>query len=134
MLILIGGGGDLYEKTIEKAEKLGLAQAVIFIYSIENPMPILKRCDLFLLSSFYEGLGLVLLEADTLGLPLISTNVSGPRGFMKAHGGRLVDSTAEGLLEGMHSYRRGEITPLKVDYEKRNQQAVKTFLDLLSDK
>lgn len=134
LLILIGGGGDLYEKTIEKAEKLGLAQAVIFIYSIENPMPILKRCDLFLLSSFYEGLGLVLLEADTLGLPLISTNVSGPRGFMKAHGGRLVDSTAEGLLEGMHSYRRGEITPLKVDYEKRNQQAVKTFLDLLSDK
>lgn len=131
MLILIGGGGELYEKTWEKAKSLKLAEAVILLFSVDNPMPILKKCDLFLLSSLYEGLGLVLLEADTLGIPVISTDVVGPRGFMKEHGGMLVPASPEGLLAGMRAFDRGEVRVLQVDYEKYNQKAVKEFLSLL---
>ena len=66
---------------------------------MSNPMPVLKQCDLFILSSIYEGLGLVILEADTLGIPAISTDIPGPRGFMREHGGYLVEPNSEGYMK-----------------------------------
>ena len=96
-------------------------------------MPVLKKCDLFILSSFYEGLGLVLLEADTLGIPVISTDIPGPRGFMKKYGGFLVPPTPEGLLEGLHSFDRGEVKVLHVDYEAYNKAAIKEFMELIKE-
>ncbi|MDO4276681.1 MAG: glycosyltransferase [Eubacteriales bacterium] len=131
VLIIIGGGGNLYENTAETVEKLGLKKNVILVRSIQNPMPVLKACDLFILSSLYEGLGLVLLEADTLGLPVISTDVTGPRGFMREHGGYLVPPTAEGLYQGMKAFDRGEVPVLHVDYEDYNKKAVREFTELL---
>lgn len=133
MLIIIGGGGDLYEQTREKAESLGIKDSVILLMSVDNPMPVLKKCDLFILSSFYEGLGLVLLEADTLGIPVISTDIPGPRGFMKKYGGFLVPPTPEGLLEGLHSFDRGEVKVLHVDYEAYNKAAIKEFMELIKE-
>lgn len=133
MLILIGGGGELYDETWKQAENLGIEKNVILLMSVDNPMPILKKCDLFILSSLYEGLGLVLLEADTLGVPVISTDVVGPRGFMKKYGGTLVSPTVEGLLEGMRAFDRGEVKALHVDYEAYNKMAVREFMELIKE-
>ena len=93
-------------------------------------MPILKQCDLFILSSLYEGLGLVLLEADTLGIPVISTDIVGPSGFMKEHGGYLVTPDIEGIYQGMKAFDRGEVKPMHVDYEKYNRNAVQQFEEM----
>lgn len=133
VLIIIGGIGELYDKTWEKAKSLGLEKRVILIKSIQNPMPILKACDLFVLSSLYEGLGLVILEADTLGLPVISTNVTGPRGFMTRYGGYLVSPDAEGLYLGMKAFSRGEVPVMKVNYEEYNRVAVEEFMKCISE-
>lgn len=131
MLIIVGGSGELYEKTWEHVENLDLKEKVVLLKSVKNPMPILKACDLFILSSLYEGLGLVILEADTLGIPVIATDVTGPRGFMREHGGMLVPPTAEGLEGGMEAFDRGEVPIMHVDYEAYNKKAVKEFQELL---
>lgn len=78
---LIGGTGELYQKTLELAGQSEAYQHIILILSMRNPMPVLKRCQLFVMSSLYEGLGLVALEADTLGVPVISCDIKGPRRF-----------------------------------------------------
>lgn len=130
-LIIIGGHGPLYDETVQAAGILPGRIAVI--KSIRNPMAVMKLCDLFVLSSYYEGLGLTLLEADALGLPTIATDVQGPRGFMKEHGGVLVPPTVEGLRQGMQDYMDGKIVPMQVDYEKYNEKAVKQFVGLLQD-
>ena len=54
-LIIIGGTGDSYSKTLELAGATAASEHIILIKSMSNPMPVLKRCDLFLLSSYYEG-------------------------------------------------------------------------------
>ena len=41
---------------------------------IDNPYPWFKVADLFVLSSDYEGFGLVLAEALICGVPILSTN------------------------------------------------------------
>src|SRR5699024_2665281 len=97
------------------------------IKSIDNPFPILKRCDLFILSSYYEALGLVLLEADTCGIPCIATDVRGPRGFLKKYNGTLVENSEEGILKGMNDFMQGKVKCMNFDAEKYNQQVKKEY-------
>ena len=125
VLIIIGGRGELYEETLETANKSGAK--VVVIKSMRNPMPVLKKCDLFMLPSRYEGLGLVLLEADTLGLPVFATDVEGPRGFMRENGGLLVPDTSEGILDGMMLFAQGRIPPMNIDYSVYNKKAADMF-------
>lgn len=129
-LIIIGGYGPLYSETLEYAQSLESRNRIIIIHYMSNPMPVLKQCDLFILSSIYEGLGLVILEADTLGIPAISTDIPGPRGFMREHGGYLVEPNSEGIYEGMMAFNRGEVHAMNVNYEEYNRIAVEQFEQL----
>ena len=131
VLIIVGGGGNLYEKTWEHVEKLELTEKVVLLRSIANPMPIMKACALFLLTSQYEGQPLVLMEADTLGLPVISTDVTGSGNFMRRFGGCLVPYSEDGVYEGMKAFDRGEVPVMNIDFEAYNKKAVGDFLKLL---
>lgn len=124
-LLIIGGHGPLYEETVDAAK--AVSERIVVIKSMCNPMAVMAKCDLFVLSSYYEGLGLTLLEADALGLPAISTDVQGPRGFVKEHGGTLVPPTVEGLCMGMELFLDGKVKPMLVDYEVYNQRAAEQF-------
>ncbi len=130
-LIIIGGAGNLYGKTVQKARMTECWEDIAIIKSVQNPMPILKKCDLFILSSIYEGLGLVMLEADSLGVPVFSTDVHGPSNFLKEYGGYLVEDSTEGILQGMYDFADGKIKPMNIDYAKRNAQIRKQLEEIL---
>ena len=130
-LVIIGGGGELYEQTWEKAKALGLEKNVALIRSLENPMPILKTRDLFVLSSAYEGMPVSLFEANSLGIPAIATDVVGTRGFLREHGGYLTPATVQGLLEGMNAFDRGEVHLMDVDYKAFNLENLERLTRLL---
>tara|TARA_B100001057_G_scaffold500955_1_gene619161 strand:+ start:1306 stop:2415 length:1110 start_codon:yes stop_codon:yes gene_type:complete len=77
-LIIIGYGSkkDLLNNFIKKN---GLKKKVIILDKILNPYPYYKKCDLFVMSSLYEGFPNVLTEAAMFKLPIISSNCnSGP--------------------------------------------------------
>ncbi|SFA82402.1 CDP-glycerol glycerophosphotransferase [Acetitomaculum ruminis DSM 5522] len=130
-LIIIGGHGKLFSQTFRYANNS--KANIIVIRSIDNPISILARCDLFVLSSLYEGLGLTLLEADTVGIPTFSTNVQGPRGFVTEHGGTLVEPTQEGIYQGMVDFVNGKIKAMNVDYEEYNKKAVASFEEMMAE-
>lgn len=124
--------GNSYQKLVKTVVALGIQDHVTLIRNLPNPFPVLKKCDYFVLSSFYEGFGLVLAEADILGLPVISTDIDGPRLFMQQNGGTLVENSEEGLYQGMCDLMAGKIHPMNVDYEAYNQNAVAEFESLFS--
>ena len=130
-LIIIGGLGGLYNATVKKVRESECWEDVLLIRSMANPMPILKKCDLFILSSLYEGLGLVMLEADSLGVPVFSTNVKGPAQFLNKHNGYLVDDSMEGILQGMYDFADGKIKTMNVDYEERNREILKKIESII---
>ncbi|MBR4555775.1 MAG: CDP-glycerol glycerophosphotransferase family protein [Ruminococcus sp.] len=130
-LIIIGGYGSLYNDTLAAVKRSPAADKIIVIRAVYNPMPILRQCDLFVLSSRYEGLGLTILEADTLGIPVVSTEICGPSGFMREHGGYMVPCSAEGILEGMNAFAEGKVRAMNVDYEAYNKNAAAQFEGLL---
>ena len=93
-------------------------------------MPILKRCDLFILSSFYEGWPIVLMEADTLNLPIFATDINGTQ-WMKEYGGYIVNNDEDGILQGMYDFMEGKVTNLNIDYKYYNERAIEEFYSIL---
>lgn len=76
-LVLIGDGQ--VKQAVELAHSLGIAERVYFLGFRSNPYAYMARASLFVLSSDYEGLPTVILEAIALGVPVVSTDCpSGP--------------------------------------------------------
>jgi glycosyltransferase involved in cell wall biosynthesis len=73
---VIIGRGILKEELISFIKKNNLTKKIKLLTFKSNPYKYIKLCDLFILSSKYEGLPNVLLEAISLGKFIISTNCS----------------------------------------------------------
>ena len=131
--IIIGGNqlNGLYDELCAYVEELPCKQNVILVLSMSNPMPLVKACDGFILASHYEGFGLVIVEADVLGVPAISTDITGPRTFMQNNNGTLVENTQKGVEEGFKMLIEGKVPMMTSDYKKYNEQALKEFKSIL---
>ena len=69
-LILIGGG-PLEKMIREKCKEYGFYEKCVFLHNIQNTEDYYCAADVFILPSLYEGLGIVLVEAQATGLPTI---------------------------------------------------------------
>ena len=127
-LLIIGGHGNLWDSTVLQAEKSSCPEDIFLVRYMSNPYPLLKQCDYFVLSSLYEGFGLVLVEADVLGVPCFSTDIVGPRRFMQKYGGLLVEDSEGGILSGMRLCMEGKVPKrLEIDYNQYNREAIEQF-------
>lgn len=130
-LILIGSRGFEYDDFLQLRKDLPCWKNITIIKSISNPMPILKRCDLYISSSLYEGWSMVIMEADILGVPVISTDVTGVQ-WIRKFDGFMVDDSEDGILQGLYEFMEGNVKTLDVDYELYNQNAIQEFRDILN--
>jgi len=82
--LLILGEGKEREPLEELIRKLGLESDVRMPGFVANPYAYMARSSLFVLSSRWEGLPTVLIEALCCGTPVVSTDCpSGPREILK---------------------------------------------------
>jgi glycosyltransferase involved in cell wall biosynthesis len=90
--LMILGNGPLRSKLQDMIVALGVESDVHLFGYAENPMAWMARASLLVLSSVYEGLPAVLIEALACGCPVVSTNCpSGPWEILdKGAYGRLV--------------------------------------------
>jgi glycosyltransferase involved in cell wall biosynthesis len=79
MKLLIAGDGPDKEKLLQTVHLLDLEDKVIFLGILpkEKLLRYLKASDLFVLNTFYEGFSHQLLEAMSLGTPVVTTTVGG---------------------------------------------------------
>jgi glycosyltransferase involved in cell wall biosynthesis len=89
----IAGDGPDRSMLEEKARSLSLSDRVRFIgyQSQQQVLELLKRTDVFVLSSFAEGVPVVLMEAMAAGIPVVTTRIAGiPELVHDEHSGLLV--------------------------------------------
>lgn len=67
------GDGELRPQMEEKAKQLGIWDKLIFTGVREDVPVLLQMMDAFVFPSLYEGLGIVLIEAQTAGLPCFTS-------------------------------------------------------------
>lgn len=125
LLILGDGPLRVYLETLSKS--LGIEKDVKFMGLTSNPFPYMRLADVFVLSSNHEGQGLVLLEAMCLDIPVVSTDIPGPRSVINDNSGLLVENSVEGLVTGIESVLNGQVSLDKFDFYQYQKNAISEF-------
>lgn len=73
--LLLISDGPRYQQVQEKVAQLGLEESVIFAGRRSDIAGIYSAMDLFILPSCWEGLPLVMVEAQANGLPVLASDV-----------------------------------------------------------
>lgn len=74
--VLVAGEGELEEQLKMLSRKLGLEQKLIWVGKRTDIPDLMNAMDIFILTSKYEGFGLVLLEAMASRKPIVASRVS----------------------------------------------------------
>lgn len=112
--------GDGPEKPIlsELVNELGLSKTIKFMGRTNNPYSKIKKCDLFILSSVYEPFGLVIIEAMTLGVPVLATLNSATSELINNNkNGLIIDNSIDGIYYGL---KKIIMKPTLIDEYKEN--------------
>ena len=119
-LMIIGMGEFLPYR--ELARKLGIDDAVYFTGLKKNPYPYLKEGSLYVLTSYYEGFPNAMVEAMSMGLPVIATDcMTGPREILEEQYGILIPNMSP----------EEDFNPQNITKEERN--LTQEIINLLED-
>lgn len=100
-LLIIVGDGPVRQAMEELASNLGLKDRVRFLGIRRDIAEVMNAADGYVISSSWEGMPNVLLEASTTGLPIVATDVGGNRDVVKdVETGFLVPPKDPGALAG----------------------------------
>ena len=132
-LAIIGDGE--FKEYKELAQRLGIADRVLFAGLKRNPFPYLRKSDLYLLTSLSEGLPNALVEALALSLPIVSVNcLSGPAEILHENW-REAEAKKE-VFEADYGILTPAVKPVKnmqTDMEEEEEQLASAASKLLGD-
>jgi glycosyltransferase involved in cell wall biosynthesis len=77
VLLLLAGDGPERETCEALTDRLGLSRYVMFLGERDDVPELLAACDIFVMPSEREGLGLAAIEALAMGKPVVGFDVGG---------------------------------------------------------
>jgi len=93
------GEGELRAELVALARELGIGDAVVFTGFRQDALELLSIFDVFVMSSYLEGLGTSIMDAQVLRVPVVATRAGGiPEIVEDGVSGLLVPARAPGLL------------------------------------
>lgn len=99
--LMVLGKGARRESLLEMAATLGVADDFALPGYVDNPYAYMAHAALFAMTSRWEGLGFVLIEAMAVGTPVVSTDCpSGPSEVL--HGGQFGGLVAVDDVDGLY--------------------------------
>jgi len=75
-VIKIAGAGELHDTLEKRIKAAKLENNIQLVGLVDRPEEFLKTLDVFIFPSLWEGLGIAVLEAAAMGLPIISSNIA----------------------------------------------------------
>ena len=135
--LMILGDGPEREQLTALIEELGLTDSVALPGFIQNPYPYMAKASVFVLSSAWEGLGNVLIEAMAVGTPVISTNCeSGPAEILDQgkHGFLAPVGDSQAIAESILSVLAGHARTIETSWldQFTAETCVQKYLDVLN--
>ena len=130
-VLLIGKGTNTkdYQNLIKEKN----LNNIIMLGAKKNPYPYFKLSDCFILSSQFEGYPVVFVEAQILGLPILTTNVSDSEKDIDGIYGQVVENSEKGVYKGMKQVLEKGITSTKFDPEKFNEEITQKVKQIIEN-
>lgn len=115
------GVGHLENELKSLSGELGISDSVEWLGKVPNPENFISGWDLFVLTSLYEGFGLVLLESMALGVPIVaSENSAIPEVLGSDYLGLAQTSNPEDFLRKILSLTQEENRNLAIQQLQKN--------------
>lgn len=133
--VIIGDGEqrkDLNGRVIENH----LEDCVHFIGAKSNPYPYIRQADLYVLTSRYESQPMVVMEALTLGVPVLSTSFESVNEIVEGKGfAATVENSVQGIEERLSDLleNKEQIEEMKaatVEFQYNNDKIINEILTL----
>lgn len=126
--LFILGDGPLKNEMRQLILSLDLEKNVFLLGHQENPFTIMKQCDLFVFPSIYEGQPMVLLEALTLKLPVLATNIPANLSVLKDYASEYIEGfSSEDISSALLKKINNLEMNLSFNPEEYNDKALKNF-------
>ncbi len=127
------GDGPLKDILWEKTCHLGLSGNILFLGNVKNVADYLNASDVFVLPSVSEGLSIALMEAMSIGLASIVTNVGSHAELIKTgfNGTVISSGDAKELEEALVFYSKNR--NLIKEFGKRSQSIIKERYSSVTD-
>lgn len=136
--IQLVGDGPNYDKIKNMVEQNKVTDVVELLGLQNNPYPYIKNADVFVLSSYMEGYGIVIKEALLLKKKIVTTNVTGPVEILEnGKYGIIVDNSDEAIVDIMRKILKEkdiykDIEKNLSNYKGDNEKIKKQTLNLLN--
>lgn len=125
------GGGPIENEIREQIDAHKMENHIFMLGMKNNPYPYMKKCDLFIQPSLFEGYSLSIMEAKILGTPILATSAAAGSQIENGFDGFLCDTNAESVYENIFKlYKsREELENCKTvltncDFDSINQQII----------
>ncbi|HKK68914.1 MAG TPA: glycosyltransferase, partial [Bacteroidales bacterium] len=126
LLYMVGEGID-WEKAVQEADRLKLKDKFVYFTGLkqgQDLLQLMQRADVMLLYSHYENLPVVILEAFSCGMPVISSDVGGIAEHLSAERGmlippgdsKLLSNTMAEMMMKLPEYDRNKIRNYAVNH------------------
>lgn len=131
--LYILGDGPLKGTLKSLVEQLGIQNHVYFLGQRRNPFFIVKRADVFALTSHYEGQSVVILEALTVGTHVLASDIIANRYVLEDEKyGMLVEKNEVDIAKGLEQFINGTNKDYtKFDAVAYNEETIQEFYSLL---
>lgn len=93
------GDGEERKNLNDLIDNYNLKDNIHLLGSMNNPYALLKKADMFILSSIHEGYGLVVIEALLLGTPVLSTKTVSISEILDNEYGLITDNLYESIKD-----------------------------------
>lgn len=128
--LYILGKGPLEDTLRAHIIELEMTESVFLLGHISTPYNFMKQTDCFVLPSLYEGQPMVLLEALTLGMKILASNIPANInvvGIDETYGLLTEGTSIEAVYNGLVRMRKNDKAFEVFDYREYNQDAINSF-------
>lgn len=129
-VLLIAGDGELRDEIEQSIKALDISDNVILLGRRHDVPTLMSACDVFVLSSDYEGLPTVLIEALACQAQVVSTDVSGVHEIVDVYGKIVPTKNPIALADAI----KDSLQDMNKNKLGCNHVKSKFDLDLISDK
>lgn len=121
------GEGKGKSKLVNLIQKYNIQDTVTLLGYQENPYCYMKQCDIFVCSSYSEGFSTAVTEALVLGIPVVTTNVSGMQELLGSNNeyGIITENATKELMHGIQ--RMMESSKLLNQYKRKASERGRDF-------
>ena len=136
--LVVIGDGELKEKLYAQAKKLNCFDEIEWLGIRSNPYPDVRKSELFVMSSLYEGYPTMTIESLVCGTPVLTTKVAGVDEQITDGCGWIVDNSQDGLFDKLNELKESKKTLLTYkrklnDYHYDNNSILKSYYKIFED-